>query len=370
MYNEVGDIMHNNNLNVLKEIEKYGYEAYIVGGYVRDYYMKKESKDVDICTNALPMDLVKIFNDAILPKEKYGAVTLYNNGIRYEITTFRKELKYVNRKPVEIEYTKNLCEDLERRDFTINVLYMNSFGEIKDLFNGIGDINSKIIRSLGDATIKFRDDPLRILRTIRFATILNFKLDKNVSMGIKDNAHLLTTLSYERKKDELSKIFASNNAKYGIKLIKTYKLDKYLELNNFNKLKVTSDILGIWSQLDVINKYPFNKIEKDIINNVDKIINNKRISKYEIYKYGLYVSSIAAEILNINKKNIVNLERNLPIKSIKDINITTNELVKLFNKEPGKWIKEIYIDLEYKILYSKVKNEYNDIKSYILKTYI
>ena len=337
---------------------------------MRDYYMKKESKDVDICTNALPMDLVRIFSDAVLPKEKYGAVTLYYKGIRYEMTTFRKELKYVKRKPVEIEYTNNLCEDLERRDFTINALYMNSSGEIRDLFNGIKDINKKIIKSLGDAKIKFKDDPLRILRTIRFATILNFKLDKNVVEGIKLNMPLLNEISYDRRKDELSKIFTSNNVKYGIKLIKMFNLDKVLGLKNFNKLKVTSDILGIWSQLGVLDTYPFSKIEKDIIIDVNKIVENKKISKYEIYKYGLYKCSITAEILNINKKTIVNIERALPIKSTNEINISTEELIHLLNKEPGKWIKEVYSDLEYKILYSKLKNDSTLIKEYIIKTYV
>ena len=100
------------NLEILKKIEDNGYQAYIVGGYVRDFLMKYDSADVDICTNARPKDLIKIFNDAILPSEKYGAVTIKYSGIRYEITTFRKELKYENRRPIEIEYTNDLVDDI------------------------------------------------------------------------------------------------------------------------------------------------------------------------------------------------------------------------------------------------------------------
>ena len=201
------------SLYIIKMIEDAGFNAYIVGGFVRDYYMKKDSYDVDICTNAKPKDLIKIFSDATLPNEKYGAVTLYYKGVRYEITTFRKELKYINRRPVEIEYTNELYEDIERRDFTINAMCMNTKGEIIDLFNGKKDIDKKIIRCLGNADKKFNEDPLRILRAIRFATVLNFKLDKDVIIAINNNSNLLKDISYDRKKSELNKIFVSKNVK-------------------------------------------------------------------------------------------------------------------------------------------------------------
>lgn len=356
------------SIELLKTIEKAGFNAYIVGGYVRDNYMKKSSPDVDICTNAKPKDLIKIFDNAILPKEKYGAVTIKYGNVRYEITTFRKELKYENRRPVEIEYTDDLILDIERRDFTINSMCMSSSGEVIDLFDGKKDIDKKIIRSLGDANIKFNEDPLRILRAIRFATVLNFKLDKDVVNGIKNNAIYLRNISYDRKKSELNKIFTSNNFKYGLKLINSLNLGEYLDLN-FNKVKLTSDILGIWAQVNCTNKYPFTKIEKDAINSILKIVENKTIGKYEIYKYGLYNTSIAAEILGINKNIIVRLERKLPIKSRSEINITTKEILKIIKREPGEWLSKLYDDLEKRIVSSKLKNDKEKIKDYILKNY-
>lgn len=361
--------MLKNSLEIIKKIESSGYDAYLVGGFVRDYYMKIPSSDVDICTNAKPKELINIFDNAKLPKEKYGAVTLYYKNIRYEITTFRCELKYENRRPIEIEYITSFYEDIARRDFTINALCMNSKEEIIDMFGGKNDIDRKVIRSVGDANKKFSEDPLRMLRAIRFATVLNFKLDKDVIDAIKNNAHLLLNISYFRKKEELNKIFVSVNAKYGIKLICALKLDKYLELNNLNKVKITSDILGIWTNLNVLDKYPFSKLEIETINSVKEILKNKKISKYEIYKYGLYTSTIAGEILGINKKNIIKLDKTLPIHSFKDINITTDEICSLLNKEPGKWLKDLYKDLEYKVLYQKVLNDNNKIKEYIIKEY-
>ena len=361
-------MMLKKNLEILKKIERYGYSAYIVGGYVRDYIMKYESSDVDICTNAKPKDLIKIFDNAMLPKEKYGAVTIRYKDVRYEITTFRKELKYENRKPIEIEYTDDLNEDIGRRDFTINSLCMDSNGNIIDLFNGKKDIERRIIRSLGNPIYKFHDDPLRILRAIRFATILNFKLDKEVILGIKENAKYLKDISYDRKKLELNKIFASKNIKYGLKLINSFNLGEYLDLN-FNKIKFTSDILGVWAQLNVIDKYSFTKIEKDTIRNIIKIVENKTIGKYDIYKYGLYNTSIAAEILGINKNVIVRLERKLPIHSKSEINITTQEILELVNKKPGAWLSSLYEDLEINIVNSKLENNNDKIKEYILKKY-
>lgn len=367
-YNVYGDKMLKDNLSVLKKIEDFGFSAYLVGGCVRDYCMKRESSDIDICTNAKPKDLVNIFEDAILPKEKYGAVTIYYKNVRYEITTFRKELKYENRRPVEIEYIDDLNLDLQRRDFTVNALAMDSNGNIIDLFNGIKDIKSKVIRSLGDANLKFKEDPLRILRAIRFATVLNFKMDTNILSSICDNAYLLKEISYDRKKVELVKIFSSSNAKYGIRLLKSLNVDKYLDFR-LDKLRITSDVIGIWAQLDVCDVYPFSKIEKDMLNDIIKIVNNKSIGKYEIYKYGLYKTCIAAEILGINKKVIVNMDRKLPIRSRKDIDFSTYDAKKLLDIKEGKWIKDLFDDLEIKILNKKLKNKKDNIKEYILKNY-
>ena len=360
--------MHTKALEILKEIEKHGFEAYIVGGYVRDYYMSIDSFDVDICTNAKPKDLIKIFKDAILLIDIYGSVTLKYKGVRFEITTFRKELKYVDRRPVELEYIDDLKEDIERRDFTINSLCMDSNEKIIDLFDGKKDIDKRIIRCLGDPKIKFYEDPFRILRAIRFATTLNFKLDKDTIIGIKENMMYLKNISYDRKKSELNKIFGSNNSKYGIKLLYSLGIDKYLDIN-LNKIRITTDILGMWAQVDT-DLYPFTKIEKNIIDDIKVIVGNKTISKYEIYKYGLYKTTIAAEILGINKNVIVKLDRNLKIHSKKDIKITTDEIIKILNKNPGSWISDIYDDLEKKIISGKLKNENDKISDYISKNYI
>ena len=342
--------MKENALDIINKIEESGYLAYIVGGMVRDYVMKRDSYDVDICTSATPKDLIKIFDDAILPKEKYGAVTLKYKDVRYEITTFRKELKYVKRRPVEIAYTNSFYEDMKRRDFTINSMVMNKDGQIIDIFDGKKDIDNKIIRCVGNAKDKFTEDPLRMLRAIRFATVFNFKLESTLQSAIKECSYLLKDISYFRKKDELNKIFANTNAKYGIKLMCSLNMDKYLELNNLKKIKITNDILGMYSQLDVINKYPFSKLEKSTITSVNQIV-------------------LTGEILGVNKKYLIKLDKSLQIRAKKEIDVTVDDICKSLNMDKGPWLKEVYSDIEYKISMNKLKNSNKDILEYIIKKY-
>ena len=168
--------MNSKIVNVLNKIEEHGFEAYIVGGFVRDYILGTESTDIDICTNALPKDIIKIF---AIKKDivNYGSINIKDGKYNYDITTYRMETNYDKRKPQKITYVNNLLTDIQRRDFTINSLCMNSSGQIIDLLNGKIDIDNHFIRVIGDLKQKLTDDPLRMLRAIRFATILDFRID-------------------------------------------------------------------------------------------------------------------------------------------------------------------------------------------------
>ena len=173
-------------LKLLDEITSYGFQAYIVGGFVRDYILGIESNDIDINTNATPKEIKNIF-DSCLPNEDYGSVTVIKKGVRFEITTFRKEMSYLdNRRPSQIEYIDDLYQDLLRRDFTINTLCMNKDGEIIDFLGGRSEIDSRVVKTVGNAKTRFEEDSLRILRAVRFATILDFKLDKETRDAIID----------------------------------------------------------------------------------------------------------------------------------------------------------------------------------------
>ena len=364
--------MLKNALKLLKEIDAKGFVSYIVGGYVRDYLLGIESSDIDICTNATPKDIKEIFKDKCLPSEDYGSVTVVIKNTSYEITTFRQDIGYSdNRHPNVVKYIDSLDEDLLRRDFTINTICMDKSGHIIDILNAKEDLANKIIRTVGNSFDKFSEDSLRILRAIRFATILDFDLDLEVCEAIKKTRHLLSNLSYDRKKEELDKIFVSPNFRKGIKLMLDLGLDDVLEIPNLYKVldsDVTSSI-GIWSILNVGDKYPFNKNEMDLIDNINTVIELDNLNPSVLYKYGLYVNSVAGKIKKEDIKVITETYNNLIIKSRKEINITAEEIMAILGKEPGEYLKEIFDDIEKEILYNRLENDKISISHYIKDKY-
>lgn len=359
-------------LKLLNEFTKKGYKAYIIGGFVRDYILGIDSNDIDVATNATPKEIKEIFKSSYLPAEDYGSVTIVKKGIRFEITTFREEIGYIdNRHPSSIKYIDDLYPDLLRRDFVINTICMDDKGKIIDYLGGVKDIENKIIRTVGDAYESFSEDALRILRAIRFASTLDFNLSDEVSSAIYKTKHLIKSLSYNRKKDELDKIFTSQHVKRGVSLLLEFELDKVLELPNLSKLlnTNTTSLIGIWSILNVTDKYPFNKNEKDLIKNINKVSKLNNLDPMALYKYGLYVNSVAGEIKGLNIKDITKSYASLEIKSRKDIDITSNDIMRLLKKAPGSYLKDIYDDLERKILYRRLKNDKKEIEKYILENY-
>ncbi|MBQ2639771.1 MAG: hypothetical protein IJF92_03310 [Bacilli bacterium] len=356
-------------IKILKKLNDNNYNAYIVGGFVRDHLLGLKSNDIDITTNAKPKEILKLFEDAELSSKDYGTVTVTRNGYRFEITTFRKEINYKDhRHPDEIEYIDDLYEDLLRRDFTVNTICMDKDEQIIDLLEGRKDLNKKIIKTVGESDIRFKEDALRILRAIRFSTSLKFSLDKDIEKAIYNNKYLLNKISYNRKKAELDKIFTSNNSDKGIELLLKYDLDKELNLNRLSKVVPNSDLIGIWSILDVTDIYPFTSGEKDIIKKVNKAL-LEDYSSMRLYKYGLYVNSVIADIKGLDKKKVTEDYNALPIHTRNDLDITSEEIMKLLNKEPGGYLTEIYNDLIEKVLYRKIENKNNILTNYIITNY-
>lgn len=356
----------NNVFEVLKILNENGYQAYFVGGFPRDLYMGKDTIDYDITTSARPKEIKKIFRD--FASENYGCVEIYYKGKKFQITTFRKDIKYKdNRKPIEIEYINDLKIDLMRRDFTMNTLCLDANSNFIDILNGKKDIDNKIIKVVGNTSKKLKEDALRMLRAIRFATTLNFKLSSELIEGIKKYGYLIKDLSYDRKKQELDKIFSSPNFDYGISLIRELSLEKPLEINTYN-LKKTTYLVGVWAQLD--SNYQFNKSEKETIKKVKELINLDVLTNDNLYKYGLYISSIAAEIKGIDLDEVNKKYDSLKIKTRNEIKISPIEICELLNLKPGSFINLVLTDLETKIVNDNIKNDKNIIVNYLKETYL
>lgn len=156
-------------IDILKIFNQNGYEAYFVGGCVRDYLLGEDFSDIDITTNALPEEVKKVFRKSIDTGIQHGTVTILVNGDSYEVTTFRTEEDYINhRSPEKVEFVSNLREDLDRRDFTINAMALDYSGKLFDYHNGDSDLTSKIIRTVNNPNERFYEDALRMLRAFRF----------------------------------------------------------------------------------------------------------------------------------------------------------------------------------------------------------
>jgi len=228
--------------NILKKFEEAGFEAYIVGGCVRDFLINKKPKDWDITTNAKPEQIQKLF-----PKNFYenafGTVSIItdSNDLTLkivEVTPFRLEGKYTDKRhPDEIKFADNIEDDLKRRDFTINAIALkikNGKQIIVDPFDGKKDLKKKVLRAVGNADERFQEDALRILRAIRFAVRLDFQIEEKTSKALEKNSYLLKQIAKERIRDEFEKIIMSENAAKGIYLLHELGLLNYImpELEN------------------------------------------------------------------------------------------------------------------------------------------
>lgn len=358
--------MDENIKKILEKIEESGFKAYIVGGYVRDKLLNIETNDVDIITDALPKDLIKIFNEAKINDEEYGSVKILTNKYNFDINTYRIEFYQNKRRPEKIEYTKDIKKDLLRRDFTINTMYMDKNGKIYDELNGLSDLQGKVIKSVLDPSIKFKEDPLRMLRAIRFATTLNFQLDKNIIKNIKKYKKLIKSLPYELKKKELNLIFSSKHVKKGLDYLKKLDLLKYMEIN-YKKIEYVDDLYGIWAQMEFSDKYNFSKQSLYNINCIKKILQNKKIDNKILFEYGLYLSSVAGIILKYDREEISKMYQTLPIKTTNDLKLTVDEIITILNIKPSSLIKEIQNDLISLILCGKIENNKEILKDYIIR---
>lgn len=361
--------MYKKAIEVLNKFHQNGYLAYIVGGYPRDALLGIETKDIDICTNAKPMEIMELFDTEAVSDVKYGSVKVIYKNYKFDVTTFRKDIKYEdNRKPVKIKYINDLKKDLLRRDFTINTICIDKDGNYVDILNARDDIDNKVIRTVGNPRYRLMEDSLRILRAVRFASILDFSIDKKTENYIIKYGYLLKKLSGSRKKEELNKIFASVNKEKSRNLIISLGIDKHLGIKNMKDIVMCDDIIGIWSQLELDGDIPMSKSEKDIIDKVRKML-ELEINQFSVYKYGLYVSTVVGSIKGISYKKVNSIYKNLPIYSKGDINIKGMEIAKILNRAPGNYLRDILNDIEIKIINGELDNNSESLCNYVKNNY-
>ena len=377
-------------LDCISVLSKNGFEAYFVGGCVRDGLLGRPCYDIDITTSALPEETMRLFPSSVPTGISHGTVTVIQDGSPIEITTYRKEEGYLDKRhPDKVSFVSSLKEDLSRRDFTINALACNKDGEITDLFGGLGDLENRIIRTVGKPEERFSEDALRILRTYRFASTLDFDIEESTALSAIKLANNITDISGERILKELIKAANGTRPSAVLELINTNALKEFgiestqessaidgipsLNLNEIysaalfifmlkhdtmkvkTSLKASNQLLSCLTTLEQLSSCP--------------VPNNKIELKTILFKFGTDLTYLYLQYLKLNKfssaESLLNtyeeILNNDEIFSINRLAVTGNDL-----KELGFSGREIGNKLYEALLFVIENNEMNT-KEEILK---
>ncbi|MGO3838390.1 MAG: CCA tRNA nucleotidyltransferase [Vagococcus sp.] len=387
-----------NALPVIEVIEKAGFDAYFVGGSVRDIVLGHDIHDVDIATSAFPEEVKQLFHKTIDVGIKHGTVLVLFGDEQYEITTFRAESTYQDfRRPDNVTFVRSLSEDLKRRDFTMNALAMNRHGDVIDLFNGIKAIESKKIIAVGNPTERFFEDALRMMRALRFSSQLNFTIEEKTFEAIQANHQLLEKISVERIYIEWMKLVLGENRTNGLQAFidtecfnycpglvnKKHPLQTFIE--TFKNKPISSEELAWVLLLDTLKEpspaiflkkwKASNKVIHDVTRGLEILTHRKQLPWDEmlLYKAGeetIQLVEEALELLGIEHRTQEALDsyRRLPIHSIKDLVVTGTDLIKESGKSAGPWVGLLLKDIEEQVVSGCLINNDTSILNYVKET--
>lgn len=370
---------------IIKTLQENGYEAYFVGGFVRDRILGNGSDDIDITTNATPDQVVECFKHVKHTGKKYGTVTVLYDQYKYEVTTYRFDGDYVdNRRPEEVTFSNNLEDDLSRRDFTINAIVMDEFEEVKDFHNGINDLNNQLIRTINDPVKRFNEDSLRILRAIRFVAKLGFDIEDNTLQAMSELRHLIKNIAIERVMVELDKImkgeFRQKAYKYlvetkiheelyglkeGIEYLSKHK-DELLPVEAFTVCFILGDMSDVW-------RFSNNnmKVMKRIMM-LHEVTRDGEFNKYLVFSHGkdmcLATNRVSAYLGYKDQSQLINdIDNDLVVKDVCDLAFKGQDILQLTTLKTRSVIALVIDDLLYNVIMGIMPNEYNVLKEFALK---
>ncbi|QKY71612.1 CCA tRNA nucleotidyltransferase [Lentibacillus sp. CBA3610] len=381
--------------DVLEQIERYGYDAYFVGGCVRDLLLRRKIGDIDIATSAPPDVIQQIFSKVIPVGLEHGTVIVRHNHQSYEVTTFRVDDDYSDqRHPDSVQFVQTIDQDLKRRDFTINALAMDRSGNIIDLFNGQEDIRNGIIRTVGNGYERFMEDPLRIIRALRFSSQLGFSLEEDTLDAMRAVSNEIETIAMERIVQETAKFFAGSYVNTGMYYFKMVNIVKHLPilqehphiikrlprelipltsfgavmaLLHFNEPGVTiQEWAGQWRCSNKI------KYEAEALNEALVHYQHNGLDRCIVYRlYADCYSDFAALVKmlfddTVTRDMMKQINHSLPIQSKKDIVINGMDLRRAFpDKTAGPWIGKALNEIEKQVVLGHLSNDKNALKEWI-----
>ena len=337
---------------IINKIYENNYEAYIVGGCVRDAILGFEPNDYDITTSASPNTIQEIFKDfkCIETGIEHGTVSVVIEDEIFEITTYRIEGEYKDhRRPDKVDFTDRLEEDLKRRDFTINAMAYNEKKGLIDLFGGKEDLNNKIIKTVGNPYDRFNEDGLRMIRAIRFSSKLNFTIEKETLKAIYDKSFIINNISLERITDEFTKIILSDKPE-NIKYLFETKLLKHLNISNEDNI---GKLTQFYNEIVILKK--INKNLEKRLALLDYIVEKNNINCKSFCNELIYSKKIIK-----NHNIILTLLKNIEIDHLNKV-----EIKKILSGVDRNLLEE-YLDIS-RIIYDKEKkvDEIIDILSEI-----
>lgn len=384
---------------IIDELEQAGFEAFVVGGAVRDFIRNAPVNDVDITTNATPDEVKKIFTHTIDVGIEHGTVLVVLDE-PIEVTTYRSESTYSDfRRPDGVKFVHTLTEDLQRRDFTINAMALTKEDELVDYFGGRQAIEAGIIQAVGNPQLRFSEDALRMLRAVRFSAQLNFTLDSETFNAIRSLHALIGHVSIERVKVELEKIWLSEFPYKGMKLFVDSglssifpgdwerNLQSWVNFSSFN-LKANGWAFFVLIQSieendinELLNHYKCSNDEKKHVKNVIQAVHNLLNGAWtvdELFQYSdevlrvayHYGKSILSNCIALPLEEFLLQKRAIPINSKKDIVVNGNDFMQWANKKRGPWIKEVLDILTSMIVNGQIKNDRHDIKEWFSREYL
>ncbi|WP_423798940.1 CCA tRNA nucleotidyltransferase [Neobacillus sp. SAB-20_R2A] len=383
---------------VIKRLESAGYEAYFVGGSVRDYLLGNKISDVDIATSATPDEVKAIFPKTVDIGIQHGTVLVLLKNNSYEITTFRTEGEYQDfRRPKEVSFIRNLNEDLMRRDFTMNAIAMDANGSIIDPFDGQTAIKERVIRTVGSPEERFREDALRMMRAVRFVSQLSFHIAGETLLALKKDAHLLDKIAVERKRAEFEKLLSGGNRKKAFRILLETQVFEYLpglkkqELKIEKLLSYLCDSLNkkeMWAlllyclELNQQDSEAFlrnwrlpvkemKEIQDILLYAKQRLI--KDWSRYDLYTAGSETIQSAEKLYLVLKgindfdsvKYWLNTYDHLPIKQRSELAVTGSDIMAWREQAGGPWLKELLTRIEHAVLQDEVVNEKEKIKEWL-----
>lgn len=373
---------------ILRKLQTAGYEAYYVGGSVRDILLNKPIHDVDIATSAFPAEVKELFHRTIDVGIDHGTVMVVTKEATYEVTTFRTESTYQDyRRPDHVEFVRSLKEDLKRRDFTINALAVGIDGDVIDLFDGLSDLRNKVLRAVGNPYERFHEDALRMMRALRFVSHLGFTLEPETFEAIQEYHSLLAKISVERINVEFVKLMMGSFREAGLRSFVESECYIYCPglrehgdaLLNFAELRgpAIPTERQAWTLLMTMLNFGeeeirqfmkewkcSNQLIREVIQMVPAL-HYRLIHEWDnwsLYQLGRELALSVEYLLyyfqrepNLAKVRL--LYQYLPIFSLKDLAVKGNDLMSNFDYPRGPWISMTLKTLEQEVVEGHLTNE-------------